>query len=183
MTFDDFFKAATGHKQGPFDYQRRLAGNGADARCHSQLINVPTGLGKTAAVVHAWLFNRVHFSNPKWPRRLVYCLPMRTLVEQTRSEVGKWLEHLQANADALRFSEEELEWLTKYSPLILMGGEEADHEEPWDIHPEREAILFGTQDMLAHDAGLRDIYEKIRPLLLPPPEPPKRRIGFRTDPE
>ncbi len=37
--------------------------------------------------------------------------------------------------------------------------------------------------LLAHDAGLRDIYEKIRPLLLPPAEPPKRRIGFRTDPE
>jgi hypothetical protein len=37
--------------------------------------------------------------------------------------------------------------------------------------------------LIAHDAALRDIYEKIRPLLLPPPEPPKRRIGFHTDPE
>ena len=25
MNFDDVFKAATGHGQGPFDYQRRLA--------------------------------------------------------------------------------------------------------------------------------------------------------------
>jgi hypothetical protein len=32
--------------------------------------------------------------------------------------------------------------------------------------------------LLTHDAGLRDIYDKIRPLLLPPPDPPKRRIGF-----
>jgi hypothetical protein len=34
--------------------------------------------------------------------------------------------------------------------------------------------------LLTHDSALRDIYEKLRPLLLPPPEPPKRRIGFHT---
>jgi hypothetical protein len=37
--------------------------------------------------------------------------------------------------------------------------------------------------LMAHDGALRDIYEKIRPLQLPPPEPPKRRIGFITEPE
>jgi ORF6N domain len=35
--------------------------------------------------------------------------------------------------------------------------------------------------LLTHDAALRDLYQKIRPLLLPPPDKPKRRIGFRTD--
>jgi CRISPR-associated endonuclease/helicase Cas3 len=40
-------------------------------------------LGKTAAVVLAWLWNRVQRPDSEWPRRLVYCLPMRTLVEQT----------------------------------------------------------------------------------------------------
>ena len=35
--------------------------------------------------------------------------------------------------------------------------------------------------LLTHDAALRDLYQKIRPLLLPPPDQPKRRIGFRTD--
>ena len=67
MTFEQFFEAATGH--APYDYQQRpacgerngcseaewLAG-GAD--CRSQLISIPTGLGKTAAVVLAWLWNR-----------------------------------------------------------------------------------------------------------------------------
>jgi CRISPR-associated endonuclease/helicase Cas3 len=28
--------------------------------CQSQLINIPTGLGKTAAVVLAWLWNRAY---------------------------------------------------------------------------------------------------------------------------
>jgi hypothetical protein len=32
--------------------------------------------------------------------------------------------------------------------------------------------------LIGHDAALRDLYQKIRPLLLPPPEKPKRQIGF-----
>jgi CRISPR-associated endonuclease/helicase Cas3 len=101
--------------------------------CSSLLINIPTGLGKTAAVVLAWLWNHVvdpNVQNP-WPRRLVYCLPMRTLVEQTARNVTSWLEKLN-----LRDSVE---------VYVLMGGEEmAD----WDLYPERPAILIGTQDML-----------------------------------
>src|ERR1017187_5553168 len=111
MTFEQLFKAATGH--APYDYQQRLAGGDAGRPCESQLINVPTGLGKTAAVVLAWLWNRLAPSiNPQpstlrssatedgstinqlWPRRLVYCLPMRTLVEQTRDNVAEWLVRL-----------------------------------------------------------------------------------------
>jgi ORF6N domain-containing protein len=29
-----------------------------------------------------------------------------------------------------------------------------------------------------HDTALRDIYQKLLPLLAPPPEPPRRQIGF-----
>jgi len=32
--------------------------------------------------------------------------------------------------------------------------------------------------LIGHDAALRDLYQKIRPLLLPPKDKPKRRIGF-----
>lgn len=32
--------------------------------------------------------------------------------------------------------------------------------------------------LLVHDTALRDVYQKLRPLLAPPPEPPKRQIGF-----
>jgi ORF6N domain-containing protein len=34
------------------------------------------------------------------------------------------------------------------------------------------------QTLLTHDAALRDIYEKLLPLLTPPPEPPRPQIGF-----
>lgn len=35
-------------------------------------------------------------------------------------------------------------------------------------------------NLLAHDAALRDIHQKLRPLLTPPPEPPKPDIGFHV---
>ena len=168
MTFDEFFHAATGHEQ-PFDYQRRLACGPATpdpannawltqgTPCASRLINIPTGLGKTAAVVLAWLWNRVRTPDssnptPPWPRRLVYCLPMRTLVEQTQSEVEKWLGNLLGQAGKLGLEgnlQDELRWLQTHSPVVLMGGEELESKQAeWDIYPEKPCILIGTQDML-----------------------------------
>jgi hypothetical protein len=35
--------------------------------------------------------------------------------------------------------------------------------------------------LLEHDSALRTIWTKLQPLLAPPPEPPKRRIGFNAD--
>jgi len=32
--------------------------------------------------------------------------------------------------------------------------------------------------LLVHDSALRDLYQKIEPLLMPPEEPEKKRIGF-----
>jgi hypothetical protein len=32
--------------------------------------------------------------------------------------------------------------------------------------------------LLEHDAVLRDVYQKLLPLLQPPPEPPRKKIGF-----
>ena len=139
--FDEVFRAATGSLQ-PYPYQCRLA-CGPDATlenndslrlgtpCRSQLINIPTGLGKTAAVVLAWLWNRVQLQNREWPRRLVYCLPMRMLVDQTATNVRRWIEAL--------------ELANRLGVHVRMGGEGVDG---WDLYPQREAILIGTQDML-----------------------------------
>ena len=33
-------------------------------------------------------------------------------------------------------------------------------------------------DLSGHDAALRELYRQLRPLLLPPPDPPRKRIGF-----
>ncbi len=46
-----------------------------------------------------------------------------------------------------------------------------------------ETILKRLADidktLLQHNAALRDIYQKLLPLLQPPPDPPKPKIGFR----
>jgi hypothetical protein len=35
--------------------------------------------------------------------------------------------------------------------------------------------------LLQHDSALRDLYKKLLPLLQPPADPPKRRIGFHSE--
>jgi CRISPR-associated endonuclease/helicase Cas3 len=80
-SFAAFFRNATGADRPPYGYQCRLAcGPKADpvqpekllegTTCQSQLISIPTGLGKTAAVIMAWLWNRVQIPDSNWPRRL-----------------------------------------------------------------------------------------------------------------
>lgn len=157
FSFADFFRDTTHNT--PYAYQCRIAcGDGADPAipetltsgtdCNSHLISIPTGLGKTAAVVFAWLWNRVILNKDTWPRRLVYCLPMRTLVEQTSKEIEKWLAEL-ASSNNYDSAKEDLNWLFEHSPIILMGGAENNQSKrEWDIYPEKPAILIGTQDML-----------------------------------
>jgi CRISPR-associated endonuclease/helicase Cas3 len=165
LDFGQVFKAATGFD--PYAYQCRLACGdksdpndpnslGSGSGCESRLINVPTGLGKTGAVVLAWLWNRIlhpcESHRISWPRRLVYCLPMRTLVEQTVAETTKWISELLQKAEELGLDanvKQELRWLIEHSPILLMGGEELDeHRRVWDLYPEKPAVLVGTQDML-----------------------------------
>jgi CRISPR-associated endonuclease/helicase Cas3 len=43
-------------------------------------------MGKTMGILTSWLFHRVESDNDTWPLRLVWCLPMRVLVEQTHRE-------------------------------------------------------------------------------------------------
>jgi len=69
----------------PYPYQVRLASEPIQSRA----ISVPTGAGKTAAAIVAWLW-RLKTDTNNTPRRLVYCLPMRVLVEQTRDNAKKW---------------------------------------------------------------------------------------------
>jgi CRISPR-associated endonuclease/helicase Cas3 len=135
MNFQDFFQRAT-HSESepmgrtPYPYQMRFAE--ADGLQH--LIRAPTGSGKTATAILGWLW-RWKSKKPETPRRLAYCLPMRVLVEQSQREAEKWIEELVKNGD-----------LEEKIPVhVLMGGVDT---EKWFLHPERPAVLIGTQDML-----------------------------------
>jgi CRISPR-associated endonuclease/helicase Cas3 len=157
MNYDEFFKKATDNP-GPYPYQRRLA-TGEDL---PQLLDIPTGCGKTAAAVLAWIWRR-RFSSDEirenTPRRLVYCLPMRVLVEQTRDNCIEWLKNLGLLAIAPGDKKAPQsdnrpvdDWAAEHGDdgdriavTVLMGGEDKDE---WDLYPERDAIIIGTQDML-----------------------------------
>lgn len=134
-SFAKFFRKATALPglpgREPYPYQTALA----ESESTPVLLNVPTGVGKTAAAVLGWLYRRRAHPNihvrASTPRRLVYCLPMRTLVAQTEREAYKWLKNLNLS--------------NKIDVHVLMGGGDTI---PWDRNPDREAILIGTQDML-----------------------------------
>jgi CRISPR-associated endonuclease/helicase Cas3 len=146
MTYDEFFDgviAAALREAGvashaPYAYQRQLASDP-----WPDVLDVPTGLGKTAAVTGAWLYRRLQRDRAT-PRRLVWCLPMRVLVEQTHSAVESWLGHA-----APLFEQKGLVAPRAY---VLMGGEDGGK---WVERPEDPAVLIGTQDMLLSRALMR----------------------------
>lgn len=152
MTYQEFFRNAYGrpedHRFRPFDYQCRLANE-----VWPDLLAVPTGMGKTAGVVLAWLWRRGWRQgarsgelDPGTPRRLVYCLPMRVLVEQTVVNIKCWLK-------ALDLYGKPGEGMVSVN--VLMGGEEDVRKAEWTSYPEEDAILVGTQDMLLSRALMR----------------------------
>jgi len=129
VNYEHFFRNATGND--PYPYQVRMT----ESPGLPTLLKAPTGAGKTEAIVLAWLWRRLEHPEQAvrgaTPRRLVYCLPMRTLVEQTRDRAHGWLSKLGLSDRVL--------------VTILMGGEERDE---WWLYPEQERIIIGTQDML-----------------------------------
>ncbi len=125
MDFHELFQKMTGHRH-PFSWQKTLAER---EDCGNRLIRVATGMGKTMGVFGTWLHHRVILDQENWPRRLVWCLPMRTLVEQTSHEIAACLERLGLDVAVHN----------------IMGGEDAGD---WHFFPEKNAVLVGTQDML-----------------------------------
>lgn len=128
--FADFFERATTFK--PYEYQAALASAGSIP----DILDLPTGAGKTeAAVLSLYLWKRcapgATTGRCTVPRRLVYCLPMRVLVEQTVSRIATWIKGLGLE--------------DRFDVVTLMGG---SVDRDWRLRPEKEAIIVGTQDML-----------------------------------
>ncbi|WP_305047108.1 type I-G CRISPR-associated helicase/endonuclease Cas3g [Geoalkalibacter sp.] len=135
-SFKKFFEIVTG--ESPFPFQQSL---GEDL--WPELLEIPTGLGKTAGIMVAWLYKKI-IGDEQTPRRMVWCLPMRVLVEQTKANANIWVEraapYFIANGHAVP------------SVHVLMGGE---MDEEWAARPEESAIIIGTQDMLLSRALMR----------------------------
>lgn len=134
--FARFAIGPDGSGMTPREWQEHLA---RDEVPSSRVIRIPTGYGKTLGVLAAWLYHRVERNDDRWPRRLVWVLPMRVLVEQTASEVQSCLERLGL------LWQTGTEHLGKIGVHHLMGG--ADQRGEWNLFPEENAVFLATQDM------------------------------------
>ena len=163
-TFDDEFATLTGF--APFPWQRRLFQCLANGDIPAAL-DLPTGLGKTS-VMTIWLIARAHGAN--LPRRLVYVVDRRAVVDQATEEAEKLRGALDGQArhfSALdnnaaveaRMSAAELKrrlGLEHNQKLAIstLRGAFADNRE-WLIDPSVPAIIVGTVDMI----GSRLLFE------------------------
>ncbi|MSQ97283.1 MAG: type I-U CRISPR-associated helicase/endonuclease Cas3 [Gemmataceae bacterium] len=130
--FDITFAKLTGN--APFPWQRAMyerfisdCPDNIPASC-----NLPTGLGKTS-VLAIWLIALATHPE-KMPRRLVYVVNRRTVVDQTTSEAEK----IRNNAEAAG---------APVPAISTLRGQFADNRE-WSADPSRPAIICGTVDMV-----------------------------------
>jgi len=160
--FSKTFQLLTGNT--PFPWQERLFEKfleGQDkipASC-----NLPTGLGKTN-VIAIWLIALAQ-TKGKLPRRLVYVVNRRTVVDQTTAEVERIRSRIEIAhiGDALR----RVCGLEDNEPPLAIStlrGQFADNRE-WSANPARPAVICGTVDMI----GSRLLFSGYR-------------IGFRSQP-
>ncbi len=148
INFDIAFARLTRHP--PFPWQRDLYETWFTQGRFPDACTLPTGLGKTS-VVPIWLIALANAPD-RVPRRLVYVVNRRTVVDQTTTEAEK----LRRNAADAGVP----------TPAIsTLRGQFADNRA-WSANPSKPAIVVGTVDMI----GSRLLFSgygigfKLRPL-------------------
>jgi CRISPR-associated endonuclease/helicase Cas3 len=138
------YQALTGYL--PFRWQKRLWAEMVAVNL-PDVIDIPTGLGKTA-IIPIWLL-AIAVQSPRLtlPRRLIYVVNRRTVVDQatdTAIRIREKLPTVPKVAEALgKLSADSA------SPLAIstLRGEHQDNKE-WETDPARAAIIIGTVDMI-----------------------------------
>lgn len=120
MPYLDFFKQITGNSPLPFQEEY------AKAPFTSTLLTIPTGLGKTDAVLVPWLY--AHATGQSAPTRLIVVLPRQNLTAQT-ARIAK--NRVASAGLSVRV-------------LELMAGSEDNDEK---LAPDEHAIIVSTQDL------------------------------------
>ena len=146
------------------DYrQGRLFNRLCSGEKRRRVCDLPTGLGKTS-VIPIWTIALSHQAlegRVTLPRRLIYIVNRRTVVDQATSVVKRIRErllkpqasHWSRHETALRSLASALRRLSSEPPdNLLLGvstlrGELADNQE-WKSDPARPAIIIGTIDMI-----------------------------------
>jgi CRISPR-associated endonuclease/helicase Cas3 len=153
IDFDSCFSHLTGCDTGPFPWQQALFAKFQEKQ-FPETCDIPTGLGKTS-ILAIWLLGLAHHARAGtlagYPRRLVYVVNRRTVVDQATREAEQMRKALDTNpelnviANALRVlgarpSEAAL-------AISTLRGQFADNAE-WRDDPARPAVIVGTVDMI-----------------------------------
>ena len=149
-SFSDNFVRLTGHS--PMRWQDRLFDQFMDRNIPTAL-DLPTGLGKTS-VMAIWLVARaiaVEDVLKAIPRRLVYAVDRRAVVDQATEEAEKLRKALEGEAKHLKKS---LRLDGGALPISTLRGAHVDNRE-WLDDPAAPAIIVGTVDMI----GSRLLFE------------------------
>ena len=129
------FRAIVDHD--PYPWQRHfygalIRGDVPDA------VDIPTGLGKTLCVLLALLAG---LANPSLPRRIVYVVDRRAIVDQTAQSIRAWINRIVA-LPALAHAFDTRAAFPAEHPVglgVLRGGR---------VDPARPTVVVGTVDMV-----------------------------------
>ena len=139
----------------PLGWQRRLYDEYFAKGAVPSAVNVPTGIGKTA-VMGIWLValaEQMKSGQVSLPRRLVYVVDRRAVVDQATQFAANLRENLQ-KGDAKELRNALGLGGTEALPISTLRGQFVDNRD-WLEDPSRPAIIVGTVDML----GSRLLFE------------------------
>ncbi len=152
FSFGDVFQRLTDNP--PFPWQSRLYAQFIEGTVPSAC-SIPTGLGKTS-VIPIWLIALVSCPE-RLPRRLVYVVNRRTVVDQSTQVTEEMRARLlDPKGDATLIDlASRLKRLTSFSEnekhpslaISTLRGQFADNGEWWQ-DPARPAVVVGTVDMI-----------------------------------
>ena len=150
LSFADNFCRLTGYT--PMRWQKRLFGQLINGEIPAAL-DLPTGLGKTS-VMAIWLLARA-LANAETlkaiPRRLIYVVDRRAVVDQATEEAEKLRRALNGDAAHLKGA---LGLSNGTLPISTLRGAHVDNRE-WLDNPAALAIIVGTVGMI----GSRLLFE------------------------
>ncbi|WP_420638965.1 type I-G CRISPR-associated helicase/endonuclease Cas3g [Candidatus Poriferisocius sp.] len=144
--FASYFEAVHGHE--PFPWQRRLTLEVLDRGRWPDVIDLPTGTGKTAVLDTAVFSLAVR---PElFPRRIVFVIDRRIVVDQVCQRAEKIRQEIStasSSSPTLMRVRERLEALSGDAPLgvvALRGGIPIDGE--WARRPDQPWVMVSTVD-------------------------------------
>lgn len=142
--FPSFFRDI--HDQKPFPWQQRLTREVLHTGTWPEVIDLPTGTGKTAVLdtaVFALAARPAHS-----PRRVVFVIDRRIVVDQVYERAQRIRDRVKAGkTPILRRVKERLEALSEGEPLgvaALRGGVPMDND--WTHRPDQPWVVVSTVD-------------------------------------